>query len=72
MLGSGLQLLWLVQSICLSPSPHSSASMPMGWGVANKLVFTKVKEALGLEKAKILAVGAAPTHMEVSLLLVLS
>ncbi len=40
--------------------------MPMGWGVANKLVFKKVKDALGMGHARILAVGAAPTRREVN------
>ncbi len=39
--------------------------MPVGWGLANRLVFKKVREALGLENVKILAIGAAPTRLEV-------
>lgn len=37
----------------------------MGWTLADRLVFKKVKEALGFQKCKIFVVGSAPTRQEV-------
>lgn len=37
----------------------------MGWNLADKLVFKKVKEALGFQRCKIFVVGSAPTRQEV-------
>lgn len=37
----------------------------MGWSLAEKLVFKKVKEALGFQRCKIFVVGSAPTRQEV-------
>lgn len=35
-------------------------SMPNMWSIAEKLVFNKIKEALGLDKVKVFMSGAAP------------
>ena len=43
----------------------SSGSKPLGWSVADKLVFKKVREALGFQRCKIFVVGSAPTRPEV-------
>lgn len=37
---------------------------PFGWGVANKFVFTKVKDTLGLNECKLHFTGAAPIRKE--------
>lgn len=42
-----------------------SGSLPMGWSVADKLVFKKIREALGFQRCKIFVVGSAPTRQEV-------
>ena len=39
-------------------------SLPWGWTVAS-IILNKVKEQLGLDKAKVLLVGAAPIHQDV-------
>jgi len=39
--------------------------MPVGWTVAEKLVFNKIREAVGFQRAKILVIGSAPTSQEV-------
>ena len=41
-----------------------SESLPWGWRAANLLVFKRVREALGFQRCKVFAVGAAPTRME--------
>lgn len=33
---------------------------PFGYGIANKLIFSKIKKTLGLEEATFLTYGAAP------------
>jgi long-subunit acyl-CoA synthetase (AMP-forming) len=35
-------------------------SLPFGYGLANRMVFSKVRERLGLDRAKVCATGAAP------------
>ena len=37
----------------------------MGWSLADKLVFKKVKEAIGFSRCKVLVVGSSHTHQEV-------
>lgn len=44
---------------------QSSGTLPMGWNLADKLVFKKVREALGFQRCKIFVVGSAPTRQEV-------
>lgn len=39
--------------------------MPVGYGCAHALVLSKVKEALGLEQAKMMITSAAPIAIEV-------
>lgn len=41
-----------------------SGIMPWGYGCANAMVLSKIKEALGLDAAKLCAVGAAPIAVE--------
>lgn len=41
-----------------------SGVMPWGYGCANAIVLSKVKEALGLDQAKFCCVGAAPIAVE--------
>ena len=43
----------------------SSGPLPRGWSFADRLVFKKVQEALGLNKCKIFVIGSAPTRREV-------
>lgn len=42
-----------------------SASLPLGWNLADRLVFKKVKEGLGFQRCKIYVVGSAPTRQDV-------
>jgi long-subunit acyl-CoA synthetase (AMP-forming) len=35
-------------------------SLPLGYGIANRLVFSKVRSRLGLDRAKLCSTGAAP------------
>ncbi len=39
-------------------------SKPFGYGLANKLVFSKVREKLGLDRARICATSAAPISLD--------
>ena len=39
--------------------------LPLGWSLAEKLVFNKIKEKLGFQRCKIFVVGSAPTRQEV-------
>ena len=41
-----------------------SGGMPWGFGCANTLVLSKIKEALGLDATKLCCVGAAPIAVE--------
>ena len=58
----------------VSSASESSAktSLPRGWSIANKLVFKKVREALGFQRCRLLVVGAAPIHKEVKFFLSIS
>ena len=47
-----------------APHTHSRA-LPWGWKIANKLVFKKVREALGFSDCRIFMSGAAPISKEV-------
>lgn len=42
------------------------ASKPLGYALANGLVFKKVRDALGLDRARVVLSGAAPLSREVS------
>lgn len=44
---------------------HGSFSSSIKWSLAEKLVFNKVKEALGFQRCKIFVVGSAPTRQDV-------
>lgn len=37
----------------------------MMWPVAEKLVFKKIREVVGFQRAKMLVIGSAPTRQEV-------
>jgi long-subunit acyl-CoA synthetase (AMP-forming) len=41
-----------------------SGVLPWGYGCANSIVLSKIKEALGLDAAKYCCVGAAPIAVE--------
>lgn len=43
---------------------NESGVMPWGYGCANSLVLSKIKEALGLDGTKLCCVGAAPISLE--------
>lgn len=45
--------------------PLPSMALPIGWSLAEKLVFNKIKEKLGFQRCKIFVVGSAPTRQEV-------
>lgn len=33
---------------------------PLGYGLANSIIYTNIKKAIGLDRAKYVIVGAAP------------
>jgi long-chain-fatty-acid--CoA ligase ACSBG len=46
-------------------SLQKGGAVPWGWWLANTLVFENVKKALGLDRCRFFATGAAPLSMEV-------
>lgn len=45
-------------------SKQAGGSLPWGWWLADKLVFSKVRDLLGLDRARVLATAAAPITRE--------
>ncbi len=56
--------LFLFRLITTRYAKQKKQGLPWGWTISKKLVFSKVRAALGLTRARVLASAAAPMSLE--------